>query len=57
MPAAVLGLRTVDEHPAAVDSIGKDRRVLVLRMSHDAVALDRLEVLGRREKDARPAGP
>ena len=49
--AAELGLRAVEEHPAAVDPVRQQRGVLVLRVPDDPVALDRSEVLGGREED------
>ena len=43
--AAELGLRPMEEHPAAVDPVGEERGVLVLGLPDDAVTLDGGEVL------------
>ena len=54
MPAAELGLGTVEQHPAAVDPVRQERGVLVLGVPDHAMALDGVEVLRRSEKDGRP---
>jgi len=46
-----LSLRAAQEHPSAVDPMGKQRGVLVFGMPDHAVPFDRAEVLGRREED------
>jgi hypothetical protein len=51
--APELGLGPVQEHPAAVDAMRKERGVLVLGVPDDAVALDCADVRGRGEKDGR----
>ena len=47
----------VEEHPPASDAIRQERRVLVFRVPHDPVALDRLKSSVVARKTAGPVGP
>src|SRR5581483_3336116 len=51
--SAELRLRAMEKDPTPVDSVRQEGRVLVLRVSHDAVPLDACEVFCRGEEDGR----
>ena len=52
---AGVGDRPMDEREVAVDAARQERRVFVVGLHDEAVALERAKVVGERERDARPA--